>query len=346
MGKYKCFPVLFLLSLSGFMDIRKRREQQTHHFTLSVILPTYNRVDILARTLTALEKQTLPKNEFEVIVVNDGSDDGTDSFLERYKNSGKLNFSYLTKENEGQGIARNAGLKLADGYIVVFTQDDHIPDPTFLAEHKRVHEVYATHNFMCLGYTTWHPELDINPYMRYLEHSGMQFNYPALEKRKLIDPMLGVRLADFHFFYGGNVSVKRLLLDEQHFDPRFKKYGWEDIELGYRLEKEEHAILLYHRGAKAFHYHEQTESELPKRMKQVGRSARLAQKIAPKMRITPPWWKHVIFFLLANRFSKLLVDKVTLALEKKWPPSKPLPLSRRLRYYVHMKHYFLAGLSS
>lgn len=328
------------------MDIRKRREQQTHHFTLSVILPTFNRVDTLARTLAALEKQTLPKEEFEVIVVNDGSEDGTDSFLERYKNTGKLNFSYLTKENEGQGIARNAGLALADGYIVVFTQDDHIPDPGFLAEHKRVHEVYATHNFMCLGYTTWHPELDITPYMRFLESSGMQFAYHRLAKRKLIDPMLGVRLADYHFFYGGNISVKRLLLEKHKFDPRFKKYGWEDIELGWRLEKEEHAILLYHRGAKAFHYHQQEESEMAKRMKQVGRSARLAQKVAPKMRITPPWWKHAIFWCIANGVAKTLVEKLTLWMERKWPPATPLPLSRKVRYYVTMKHYFLAGLAS
>lgn len=327
------------------MDIRQRREQLSHRFALSVIIPTYNRVDILARMLAALEKQTLPKSEFEVIVVNDGSTDGTDSFLERYKNQGKLNFSYISKENEGQGIARNAGLKVCDGYIVLFTQDDHIPDPSMLAEHKRVHDVYATHNFMCLGFTTWHPELDINPYMRYLEASGVQFNYPALEKHKLIDPVLGLRLASYHYFYGGNLSIKRLLLEKHQFDPRFKKYGWEDIELGHRLATKENAILLYHRGAKAFHYHQQEESELPKRMKQVGRNARLAQRIAPQMRIAPSWWKHGIMWLGANKLVFWAVSRSTLAIEKRWPPTKPLPFSRCLRYYIATKHYFLAGLA-
>lgn len=327
------------------MDIRQRREQLGHQFSISVVIPTYNRVDILARTLGALEKQTLPKSEFEVIVVNDGSEDGTDGFLERYKNQGRLNFSYLTKENEGQGIARNAGLMACDGYIVLFMGDDHIPDPSMLEEHKRVHEIYATHNFMCLGFTTWHPELDINPYMRFLESSGMQFKYPALEKRKLIDPILGLRLADYHFFYTGNISIKKLLLDEHTFDPRFKKYGWEDIELGHRLATKEHAILLYHRAAKAFHYHQLEEDEMPKRMRQIGKNARLAQKIAPTMRITPPWWKHIIFWLISNKPVLWAVKKSTLAAEKRWPPTKPLPFSRRLRYYVVMKHYFLAGLA-
>lgn len=327
------------------MDIRKRREELKHQFSLSVVIPTYNRVEILARMLGALEKQTLPKSEFEVIVVNDGSTDGTENFLERYQREGKLNFTYLTKKNEGQGIARNEGLKVADGYIVLFTQDDHIPDSSMLAEHKRVHDVYATHNFMCLGYTTWHPELDINPYMRFLEKSGMQFKYTALEKRKLIDPNLSLRLADYHFFYGGNLSVKKILLDKHQFNPKFKKYGWEDIELGYRLATEEHALLLYHRGAKAFHYHQQDESEIPKKMKQIGKSARLAQKIAPNMRITPPWWKHLLFWLIANKVSLAVISKLTLAAEKKWEPTKPLPFSRYLRYYVLIKHYFLVGLS-
>lgn len=327
------------------MDIRQRRENLHHRFAISVIITTYNRVDILARTLAAYEKQTLPRDEFEIIVVNDGSDDGTDGFLERYKNQGRLNFSYISKENEGQGIARNAGLKLCDGYIVLFTQDDHIPDPSLLFEHKRVHEAFATHNFMCLGYSTWHPELDINPYMRFLEASGMQFNYGALEKRKLIDPVLGLRLADFHFFYGGNISLKKLLLDKHQFDPRFKKYGWEDIELGHRLESKEHATLLYHRAAKAFHYHQQEEDQLPKRMRQTGKNARLAQKIAPRMRIAPPWWKHIIFWIMANKGSLWLVKKTTLAMEKRWPPTKPLPFSRYVRYYISMKHYFLVGLA-
>lgn len=326
------------------MDIRQRREQLEHEFSLSVIITTYNRVDILARTLAAFEKQTLPKEEFEVIVVNDGSDDGTEKFLERYKNNGVLNFSYINKENEGQGVARNEGLKVCAGYIIVFTQDDHIPDPAFLMEHKRVHEVFATHNFMCLGYSTWHPELDINPYMRFLEASGMQFKYGALEKQKLIDPVLGVRLADYHYFYGGNLSMKKLLLDNGAFDPRFKKYGWEDIELGHRLETKENALLLYHRAAKAFHYHQQDESDLPKKMKQVGKNARLAQKIAPGMRITPPWWKHTIFWMIANKPMMQLITKATLAWEERRPPTKPLPFSRYLRYYVQMKHYFLEGL--
>ena len=88
----------------------------------SIIIPTYNRKDLLReRSLKSLLNQTL--KDFEVIVVNDGGEDVSD-VIEEYKNKG-LNIKYLTyKENKGPSYARNRGIEIAEGEWIGFLDDD------------------------------------------------------------------------------------------------------------------------------------------------------------------------------------------------------------------------------
>lgn len=310
-------------------------------FALSVIIPTYNRREILEQTLEALEEQTMDKDLFEVVVVNDGSTDDTLEFLERYKNRAKLHFTYLSKENEGQGIARNRGVEASDGHVILFLGDDSIPLPDFLEEHKRVHDKFSTENFMCLGHTTWHPSLQITPYMLFLESIGMQFKYADLERSKIIDPELGVRFASHKYFYTINISLKRNLFEKQKFDERFKKYGWEDIELGYRLEKEEGAILLYHNRAKTYHMHQLDDSELEKRMKQIGKNARMARKINPQVKTLPSMPKRLLFRVLSN---PLVLTCIKGLVRPEHYKQHTLAWQLKLYYFALMKKYFLKGM--
>jgi len=323
--------------------LKTPEKDKTHEFRISVVIPTFNRQDILERTLKALEEQTLPKKYFEVVVVNDGSSDGTHDFLERYKNRGALNFTYIQKENEGQGIARNTALSHTDGIVILFLGDDHIPEPTLLEEHWKVHERYFTENFICLGHTTWHHELVINPCMQFLEYIGFQFKYGAMQKFPLIDKEYHLRIATYKFFYTGNISVKRSLFEKYQFDTRFKKYGWEDIELGLRMQYDEGAIILYSEKAKALHYHSMELEPTLKRMEQVGKSAKLAKKINPRLRVTPVWWKHIIFWFISRKpLLSILKNFSDKALE---PSVNQLPFYTKCYYYALMKRHFLIGLS-
>jgi glycosyltransferase involved in cell wall biosynthesis len=102
---------------------------------ISIIIPTYNRLSLLKRTLNCLEKQNYPSDRYEVIVVDDGSDDGTESYLRRAAAQGKLR--YIRQENRGPAAARNRGVQAAQGEVVAFTDDDCLPDAgwlTYLAE--------------------------------------------------------------------------------------------------------------------------------------------------------------------------------------------------------------------
>ena len=93
---------------------------------LSVVIPTYNRVERLTKVLSALAKQTVARCEFEVIVVSDGSTDGTDEYLENVDLPYRL--VYSRQPNTGPSAARNHGTRLATGEIVLFIDDDVLPD--------------------------------------------------------------------------------------------------------------------------------------------------------------------------------------------------------------------------
>lgn len=94
---------------------------------VSVIIPTFNRRESLGLTLDALNSQTYPPSAFEVIVVDDGSTDGTCAMLEARSRSYRYRLVVLKSERRGPGSARNRGLDAANGDIVLFTDSDCLP---------------------------------------------------------------------------------------------------------------------------------------------------------------------------------------------------------------------------
>ena len=83
---------------------------------------TYNRLDRLKRVLDGLEKQTYSLTDFEVVVVSDGSPDGTDDYLRTLETP--LRLTAVFQPNQGVAVARNHGLERATGELVLFVDDD------------------------------------------------------------------------------------------------------------------------------------------------------------------------------------------------------------------------------
>jgi len=106
----------------------------------SVIIPTYNQVETLEQTIAGLCNQTYPKEKFEIIVVDDGSQDGTLEYLENIARFGEL--IYISQQNVGPGSARNIGAKKARGEILAFIDHDCIPKRDWL---ERFAEFYKRH---------------------------------------------------------------------------------------------------------------------------------------------------------------------------------------------------------
>jgi glycosyltransferase involved in cell wall biosynthesis len=107
---------------------------------ISVIIPTYNRKDSLQNALDALKSQGFPAENFEVIVVDDGSTDGTAQVLASYQHQFS-HFTGLEQKNRGPAAARNAGLSRARGAFIAFTDDDCQVDPDWL---ENIHHLFTT----------------------------------------------------------------------------------------------------------------------------------------------------------------------------------------------------------
>ncbi|MCL6591062.1 MAG: glycosyltransferase [Firmicutes bacterium] len=209
---------------------------------LSVIIPTYNKIDRLILTLFCLDKQLLSTKEFEVIVINDGSSDGTSEYL----NSLTVNFqlSYYHQKNSGQAKARNLGLSKAKGRIIVFLDDDLIIPPDFLKSHLAEH--HSDYNQVVLGrifrinssdfYKI--SQLIFNSYDEAI-HDLMQYTRQDLYL-DMVETIFKKKLYDIAWicFTGGNSSVKKELIEKVgYFDSNFYRWGPEDIELGYRFHE-------------------------------------------------------------------------------------------------------------
>lgn len=97
---------------------------------ISVIVPVYNTEKYIEKCLESLAKQTM--QDFEVIIVNDGSTDNSKKVIKDYMKSRKLNIKYLEKENGGLASARNYGVEKALGkYISFLDSDDYLDENLF-----------------------------------------------------------------------------------------------------------------------------------------------------------------------------------------------------------------------
>ncbi len=94
---------------------------------ISVVVPTYNRSKLLRDCLTSLGNQSI--NDYEVIIVDDGSNDDTKSVFDSVKSN---NFRYYRQDNRGPAAARNLGLKNSKGEVIAFTDDDCVVDRKWL----------------------------------------------------------------------------------------------------------------------------------------------------------------------------------------------------------------------
>ncbi len=247
---------------------------------VSVIIPTRDRPDTLARTLRALALQSLSSGPYEVVVVDDGSSVSTREAVEIERRASGGRVAYVRQQAAGPAAARNAGIQRARAPLLLFLGDDIVPKDGLLEQHACWHQRFPDRAVAVLGHVTWSPELTITPYMRWLESSGQQFDYGAIEANEDVDPE--------RFFYTANLSVKRafVLQCAELFDETFRHAAYEDIELGCRLAL--HGLVLkYNRQAGAFHHHATNVRSALRRARRCGESSVIFERKTRRIR-TPP----------------------------------------------------------
>ena len=195
---------------------------------ISVIIPTRNRCAILGRSLPRLFDQTLPAHMYEIIVVDDGSQDDTRAMIAAMAFPDLICFGHET--SRGPAAARNTALRQAKGHLLVFVDDDAFVPRDFLEAHRARHE--QTPHAIVTG--------------------------PIIEVTDIPAPVASFR-SSWRGRHGsplpsGNASVaKASVLDAGGFDEDFTEYGWEDPELYIRLRRLG-MRRVYEPSAPIFHY--------------------------------------------------------------------------------------------
>ncbi len=231
----------------------------------SVIIPTYNRATLLRHTLESLARQSLPSNDFEVLVVDDGSSDSTADMVESFRE--RLNLHYFFQEDEGwrPAKARNVGIANAAGSICVLIDSGVLLHSGCLAAHVASHEEAEVPVAVC-GYV-YGFNAD-NEDAKAITNT-IDFSDPdeTIERMEATNQWLDVREGfyakytdNFHdlpapwiVFWTSNVSVETALVRAvEGFDEAFQCWGGEDLDFGYRLYNAGARIIL-NRQASSIH---------------------------------------------------------------------------------------------
>ncbi|MDI9556513.1 MAG: glycosyltransferase [Pseudomonadota bacterium] len=237
---------------------------------ISVIIPTFNRAELLRLSLRSLTRQSLPKQDFEVIVIDDGSSDHTRQVCRELEKS--LRLRYFSQANAGISTAKNLGVFTAQAPILFFFDDDDVADRNLLKEHLRSHREHPEEYAAVLGYTTWDASLEVTPVMHYVMDVGQfLFAYKLLRDGQELD---------FTYFWGGRSSCKRSLLVRHGVFRQQFRFGSEDIELGWRLSKFGFKVF-FNRRAVSYMVRPITYTEFCRRCEKQGRSQHWFYKAHP-----------------------------------------------------------------
>jgi GT2 family glycosyltransferase len=238
----------------------------------SVVIPTHQRKESLLRALESLATQTIPCEQYEVIVAVDGSDDGSREAAESLAPAYSL--KVLWQSNRGRAAARNAGLAVARGDVVIFLDDDMTAAPELLAAHLRAHA--RDGRLAVIGAVPFPLAVQLPAHVRYI---GGKFNQHLEHLAAAGRP---VALRDF---YSGNLSVRRdVLTAVGAFDERFIAYGNEDLELSIRLSAAG-VRLVYEPAAIAWQAYDKSFAGLARDNVAKGRTAVLLARLHPEARV-------------------------------------------------------------
>lgn len=236
---------------------------------ISVIIPTYNRAALLRSSLESLAGQSLPGDQYEVIVVDDGATDATREVCAELAT--RLDLKYFRIEHSGISAAKNLGIFAASGPIILFFDDDDYAAPTLLAEHLAAHARHPHERTAILGYTAWAPTLLITEVMHYVMDVGRLLFCYTMEQGQTLD---------FTHFWGGRTSCKRRFLAQHGVFRHELQSILEDIELGYRLSK--HGLkVVFHRNAVQYMNRPITYDEFCRRCERQGQSQFLFGSMYP-----------------------------------------------------------------
>lgn len=227
---------------------------------ISIVIPTYNRPDQLAVCLRACSRLDYPHDRFEVLVVDDGGTTSLDEIVARFH--AVLTLKLLRQENAGPAAARNRGAYEAAGQLLVFTDDDCVAAPDWLARLAE-HHVQApdcavggeTHNALASNIYSTASQLLVSYLLTY---------YSGAPERVRFFPSCNVAFPTRRFcdVGGFDVSFPRAAGEDRELCDRWQHQGYRMIHAPEAVVYHSHHLTAktflrqhFHYGFGAFYYH-------------------------------------------------------------------------------------------
>lgn len=303
---------------------------QTGRPRISVLIPVTSHGVIAACVEELAAQKGVKSGEFDVWIADaEPTRDWTSAVEAALRRRGlSLPWNRVTSEGRGRAAALNAMLGRAAGDIVLFLADDFVPDCRLVVRHLHFHERHPEPQRAAVGPGLFPALSRRSEFVRWLEDSGSVFGVP------FTDPNL---VLPHHFFYLGNTSVKRSLLDRAgHFDERFPFDAWDDYEMGLRLCGEG-----YHAGyvpkAACVHQHHVTLRERMEQVRRGGRSAAIQDRFRD---FTHPWHEPMRRAAATSRVERLR-QMASALLRKLLNPGDEA--CRAAYYRIRLEWAFVAG---
>ncbi|MCK6475812.1 MAG: glycosyltransferase [Phycisphaerales bacterium] len=242
---------------------------------LSVVIPTYRRPAKLAACLRALARQTLPATRYQVLVGIDGPDPESQAAARQAWEGCSAELTVLPCPRSGYNTVRNQLLAAATGQYLLSLNDDVVPCSTLLETHLR-EQIAATQRgrpAVVSGYSPWRRWSDPNYFDEIVARTSLIFFYDQMSDDKVaqVGPMHDW---GFRHCYGLNFSAPLQMVRESGGFVAFPlAYGYDDIELAFRLSGRYGTPVLFRPDALAEHNHRYGPREVLDREFKLGHSA-------------------------------------------------------------------------
>ncbi len=213
--------------------------QESPTLRVTVVIPVYNRSEVVARTLSALSAQTYPHELLTVVVADDGSTEDIQSVVDEWHPPFEKRYVHQEHNGFGAGRARNLGARSTESDVIIFLDSDAIVGPDFVGGHGKWHaanpKAVVIGGRLHLGATGLDPDQ--------LATAAVDLDSQSFEDRSDFRSVLSRRTSNlqatdeaYRAFVSANVSVPSTLFAATGgFDERFRWWGSEDSELGWRL---------------------------------------------------------------------------------------------------------------
>lgn len=245
------------------------RNPESYTRSVSIVIPVYNRIEKLGKTIAALTHSTYPLNLMEIIIADDGSSDNPEQLVDQFQTFFPI--KYVQQSDKGFRAARirNKGVALASHEDLIFLDCDMLPEPTLVEGFMKY--LHVSNKIVLLGgrryvntdaYSIQDVINDIEPILDLPSQCADTGRGPEKDEPPTEDWRYAIyRSSDhlkntkypFNTYCAGNIGIsKQLFLDVGGFDESFVHWGMEDTEIGYRLYRKG-AWFIPVEDAKALH---------------------------------------------------------------------------------------------